>query len=88
MNITPEIEAVKDAIKAKRSELIHLPLERIYDELAIAAVQALRVPTWRMQIEGRNALLLETEDDEYSPSTNETRDAYTAMIDAALGDNK
>jgi hypothetical protein len=95
MTITPEIEAVARAIYEKRNGLGAVPFSRRpiahkepYYLDAVAAIRALREPTWRMQIEGRNALLLETEDDEYSPSTNETRDAYTAMIDVALGGNK
>ena len=95
MKITPEIEAVARAIYEKRNGVGTAPFSQKpiahkepYYLDAIAAIRALRVPTWRMQIEGRNALLLETEDDEYSPSTNETRDAYIAMLDAALGENK
>lgn len=79
MKITPEIEAIKAAIKAKRAELIHLPLERIYDELAIAAIRALRVPSKR-QIELWNA--------EYYNGTGSMHYIYTAMIDAALGENE
>ena len=87
MRITPEIEAVARAIYD--SDEVRLPWETIthddrYFTFAIAAIRALRVPTESQMSVGSDVC------QEYlcCGYVDAAEGCYTAMIDAALGENK
>lgn len=85
MNITPEIEAVARALCWANGMNPDLTLGgdgknflwHEYERPAIAAIRALRMPTKGMLDAGYSR-----------PALSKRGVAYTAMIDAALGENK
>ena len=91
MKITPEIEAVARALCWANGMNPDLTLGgdgknflwHEYERQAIAAIRALREPTEKQIDEERRALSMQ--DAGYGIKYGKT---YTAMIDAALGENK
>lgn len=79
-----KIEEVTAAIKARREELIERPLARIYTDLALAAVAAMREPSREMWAAGGNATVGKTT----VHHDKITGDVWQAMIDAALAEHK
>lgn len=75
-----KLEAVADAMRAKRAELIAKPLDRVWPELARAAVEAMREPTHRMAKKGGNSQTVNS-------IANRTL-AFRNMIDAALAEEQ
>lgn len=71
-----KIEEVARAMAAKRLELIDQPLARIWQDLAIAAISAMREPNEEMM--------------EVATDTSHwgSRICYRAMIDSALAEHK
>lgn len=69
-------ERVARAMEARRAELIARPLARVWDELAIAAMEAMREPNTRMLAAAQAAWL---DDPERRTST-----LYRAMLNAAI----
>lgn len=87
MKITPEIEAVSRAIcdllvsadpRARAYDALFEDEKHQAQAIAIAAIRALREPTSRQIVAGLHEDL-----GPYDVATS-----YTAMIDAALGENK
>ncbi|ASW06331.1 hypothetical protein [Rhizobium sp. 11515TR] len=74
------IERAAKAMEERRRELIGQPLARIWDELAKAAIEAMREPTEKMVEAGFDCV---------PPFGDHNPDkAWRAMIDAALQEGK
>ncbi|MCS3451939.1 hypothetical protein M2222_008284 [Bradyrhizobium elkanii] len=71
-------ERVVGAMEKRRAELINQPLARIWPELAVAAIEAMREPT-EVMISAAFAA-----DGTNMPLALGYDDAYRAMIDAVL----
>jgi hypothetical protein len=96
-NVTPELEKVAAAIKSIRHDL-HLIFRSLDDlpesaphavdyRIARAALSAIREPTERM-IEAFGQAQYADNHFRHDPSAFEIKGAFTAAIDAALGEDK
>lgn len=77
-------ERVSLAMAAKRRELIAQPLERIWGELACAAIEAMREPTIEM-VEAHGEIPYEDDSGVVRHPSVQALLEWQAMIDAALG---
>lgn len=81
--MTELIERGAKAMQEKRGQLIHMPLERIWRDLMIAALEEMRRPDESMLVEGQLALENKLFKDGLL-ADDAAESAWISMVDDAL----